>query len=134
MKYKFPIYQLLLAILLSACGQSEHQGPSLLKNDSIGVGEPRKVPFPVFGCKEEYRQAAVNAGLDSAWEDFIASVGPFDERAIDHGFDGMIVYIDQAGKPPQYFASGWHDRNAKIPAKPDLHVPHDHVICPILRH
>lgn len=40
------------------------------------------------------------------------------EEAIEHGFDGMIVYIDQAGKPPQYLASGWHDRNAKIPAKP----------------
>ena len=41
------------------------------------------------------------------------------DEAIDHGFDGMIVYIDQAGEPPQYYASGWHDREAKIPAKPD---------------
>jgi D-alanyl-D-alanine carboxypeptidase len=40
------------------------------------------------------------------------------DEAIGHGFDGMIVYIDQAGKPPQYFASGWHDRESKIPAKP----------------
>jgi CubicO group peptidase (beta-lactamase class C family) len=40
------------------------------------------------------------------------------EEAIDHGFDGMIVYVDQAGKPPQYFASGWHDRASRIPAKP----------------
>ena len=40
------------------------------------------------------------------------------DESIGHGFDGMIVYIDQAGKPPQYFASGWHDREAKIPAKP----------------
>lgn len=39
------------------------------------------------------------------------------DEAIDHGFDGMLVYIDQAGKPPQYFASGWHDRELKIPAK-----------------
>ena len=39
------------------------------------------------------------------------------DEAIDHGFDGMIVYVDQAGKPPQYFASGWHDREVKIPAK-----------------
>lgn len=39
-------------------------------------------------------------------------------EAIDMGFDGMIVYINQAGKPPQYFASGWHDREAEIPAKP----------------
>jgi len=30
----------------------------------------------------------------------------------------MIVYVDQAGQPPQYFASGWHDRESKIPAHP----------------
>tara|TARA_Y100001972_G_scaffold121746_1_gene166256 strand:+ start:278 stop:1312 length:1035 start_codon:yes stop_codon:yes gene_type:complete len=41
------------------------------------------------------------------------------DEAIDHGFDGMVVYIDQGGQSPQYFASGWHDRDAKIPAKPD---------------
>lgn len=40
------------------------------------------------------------------------------DEAIGHGFDGMIVYIDQAGQPPQAFASGWHDRKAKIAAKP----------------
>lgn len=40
------------------------------------------------------------------------------DEAIGHGFDGMIVYVDQAGRPPQYFASGWHDRESKIPAKP----------------
>jgi len=40
------------------------------------------------------------------------------DEAIGHGFDGMIVYVDQAGNPPQYFASGWHDRESRIPAKP----------------
>jgi CubicO group peptidase (beta-lactamase class C family) len=40
------------------------------------------------------------------------------DEAIDHGFDGMIVYLDEAGKAPQYFASGWHNRENKIPAKP----------------
>lgn len=40
------------------------------------------------------------------------------DEAIGHGFDGMIVYVDQAGKPPEYFASGWHDREARIPANP----------------
>ena len=40
------------------------------------------------------------------------------DEAIGYGFDGMIVYVDQAGKPPQYFASGWHDRESKMPAKP----------------
>lgn len=40
------------------------------------------------------------------------------DEAIEHGFDGMIVYVDQTGKPPQFLASGWHDREAKIPANP----------------
>ncbi len=40
------------------------------------------------------------------------------EEAIGHGFDGMIVYVDQAGQAPQYVASGWHDRESRIPADP----------------
>ena len=40
------------------------------------------------------------------------------DEAIGHGFEGMVVYIDQANQPPQYFASGWHNRESKIPAKP----------------
>ncbi len=41
------------------------------------------------------------------------------DQAIHHGFDGMIVYVDQAGKPPQHYAAGWHNRESKTPAKPD---------------
>lgn len=41
------------------------------------------------------------------------------DEAIGHGFDGMVAYVDQANKPPQFLASGWHDREAKIPAKPN---------------
>ncbi len=40
------------------------------------------------------------------------------DEAIAHGFDGMIVYVDQAGSAPQYFASGWHNLESEIPAKP----------------
>lgn len=40
------------------------------------------------------------------------------EEGIKHGFDGMIVYVDQAGKPSEYYAAGWHDRKKKIPAYP----------------
>lgn len=40
------------------------------------------------------------------------------DEAIGHGFAGMIVYIDQAGKPPQYYAAGWHHRESQIPANP----------------
>ena len=40
------------------------------------------------------------------------------DEAIGHGFEGMIVYVDQAGQPPQYFTSGWHNRASKTAAKP----------------
>ncbi len=40
------------------------------------------------------------------------------DEAIGYGFDGMIVYVDQAGKPPEFYAAGWHDRKNKIPAYP----------------
>ncbi|WP_417611965.1 serine hydrolase domain-containing protein [Owenweeksia hongkongensis] len=40
------------------------------------------------------------------------------DEAIEHGFDGVIVYVDEAGKPPAFFAAGWHDREKKIPANP----------------
>ena len=41
------------------------------------------------------------------------------DEAIGYGFDGMIVYVDQAGKPPEFYAAGWHDRKNKIPAYPE---------------
>lgn len=40
------------------------------------------------------------------------------DEAIGHGFDGMVVYIDQAGKQPQFYTGGWKDRIKKIPADP----------------
>jgi len=40
------------------------------------------------------------------------------DEAIGYGFDGMIVYVDQAGKPPAYYTGGWKDREKKIPADP----------------
>ncbi len=41
------------------------------------------------------------------------------EEGIDHGFDGMIVYVDEAGKPPAFYTAGWKDRQNKIPADPN---------------
>jgi len=40
------------------------------------------------------------------------------DEAIGHGFDGIIVYVDEADKPPATYAAGWHDRKNKIPAYP----------------
>ncbi|MBD0404400.1 serine hydrolase [Flammeovirga sp. EKP202] len=41
------------------------------------------------------------------------------DQAVDHGFEGVVVYVDQAGHTPQYLASGWHNREKQIPARPD---------------
>ncbi len=40
------------------------------------------------------------------------------DEGIDHGFDGMIVYVDQTGRPPELYTAGWHNRENKIPADP----------------
>lgn len=39
-------------------------------------------------------------------------------EAIDFGFDGIIVFVDQGGKEPAYYAAGWKNRAQKIPADP----------------
>jgi len=41
------------------------------------------------------------------------------DEAIGHGFDGIIVYVDEAGKPPAFYTGGWDDRQNKIPADPN---------------
>jgi CubicO group peptidase (beta-lactamase class C family) len=40
------------------------------------------------------------------------------DKAIEYGFDGIIVYVDQAGKEPAFYAAGWKNREKKIPADP----------------
>jgi D-alanyl-D-alanine carboxypeptidase len=39
-------------------------------------------------------------------------------KAIDYGFDGIIVYVDEAGKSPAFYTAGWHERKNRIPADP----------------
>ncbi|MGB8374711.1 MAG: serine hydrolase domain-containing protein [Salegentibacter sp.] len=39
-------------------------------------------------------------------------------EAVDYGFDGIIVYVDQGGKEPAFYAAGWKNRENKIPADP----------------
>ena len=38
------------------------------------------------------------------------------QLATEHGLDGMIVYVDEGNKEPRTYASGWHNRDQKIPA------------------
>lgn len=40
------------------------------------------------------------------------------DSAIDHRMDGIIVYIDQSGKPPALYAAGLKDRAGQVPANP----------------
>jgi D-alanyl-D-alanine carboxypeptidase len=39
-------------------------------------------------------------------------------EAIGYGLDGMIVYVDEAGKPPAFYTAGWKNRENRIPAEP----------------
>ena len=38
-------------------------------------------------------------------------------KAVEHGFDGIIVYVNQAGKS-SFYSAGWKNRENKIPADP----------------
>ena len=41
------------------------------------------------------------------------------DQTLSYGFDGVIVYVDEAGKPPAFYAAGYHNKEKKIPAKPN---------------
>lgn len=38
--------------------------------------------------------------------------------AIPYGLDGMIVYVDKKGSPPEFYSAGWKNRESKTPADP----------------
>ncbi len=40
------------------------------------------------------------------------------DKAADYGFDGIIVYVDKKGEEPAYYASGYKNKENKIPAAP----------------
>lgn len=40
------------------------------------------------------------------------------DDAVDHGLDGIIVYVHRAGKPPALYSAGWKDKAARVPADP----------------
>ncbi len=39
-------------------------------------------------------------------------------NAANYGFDGIIVYVDQKGNKPAFYAAGYKNRENKIPANP----------------
>jgi D-alanyl-D-alanine carboxypeptidase len=40
------------------------------------------------------------------------------DEAVHYNLDGIIVYVDRAGEATQFFAAGWNDREALVPADP----------------
>ena len=41
------------------------------------------------------------------------------DQTLSYGFDGVIVYVDEVGKPPAFYTAGYHNREQKIPANPN---------------
>ncbi|WP_036154657.1 serine hydrolase domain-containing protein [Maribacter forsetii] len=41
------------------------------------------------------------------------------DQTLGYGFDGVIVYVDEAGKPPAFYGAGYHNSVKQIPAKPN---------------
>lgn len=59
------------------------------------------------------------------WPILTAWIAPLPETVqeqvkatIDYGFDGVIVYVDQAGREPKIFAAGRKNRETQEPANP----------------
>jgi len=40
------------------------------------------------------------------------------DDAVDQGLDGILVYAQKEGQEPEFYASGWHNRDKKTPADP----------------
>ena len=40
------------------------------------------------------------------------------DKSLKYGLDGIIVYVDEAGKEPAFYAAGYKNRENKIPADP----------------
>ncbi|WP_234572444.1 serine hydrolase domain-containing protein [Rhodohalobacter sp. 614A] len=40
------------------------------------------------------------------------------DDAIDHGLDGIIVYVDQSGKKPAFYSAGWKNKGTRTLADP----------------
>jgi CubicO group peptidase (beta-lactamase class C family) len=40
------------------------------------------------------------------------------DNAVNHGIDGIIVYVDQAGSEPAFYTAGWKNRENQVPADP----------------
>jgi len=57
------------------------------------------------------------------WDGILAWLAPLPssvqeqvDDGVEHGLDGIIVYVEQGGKPSKYHTAGWNNRENKIPA------------------
>ncbi len=70
--------------------------------------------------------AIVSIVIFPPWEGILAWLTPLPDTvqeqvdsAVDRGLDGVIVYVDEAGQPPAFYAAGWKDKAAQTPADPE---------------
>lgn len=69
--------------------------------------------------------AIISAVIFVPWNAALAWLAPLPEtiqqeldRAVNRGFDGIIVYVDKAREAPALYAAGWHNRDEQVPADP----------------
>ncbi|GJL66960.1 MAG: serine-type D-Ala-D-Ala carboxypeptidase [Nitrospirales bacterium] len=69
--------------------------------------------------------AIISVVIFPPWDGIWAWLAPLPDTvqeqvddAVNHGLDGIIVYVDEPGQAPQFYASGWKDRDNRIPADP----------------
>jgi CubicO group peptidase (beta-lactamase class C family) len=69
--------------------------------------------------------AIISTSVFTPWEIVRLLIEPLPDTvqeqvndALDYGLDGIIVYVDQAGKAPEFYSAGWRNRENKVPADP----------------
>jgi D-alanyl-D-alanine carboxypeptidase len=69
--------------------------------------------------------AAISTIIFTPWVLFWMWIAPLPDTvqeqvddAIEHGLDGIIVYVDQQGKAPAFYTAGWKNRENQVPADP----------------
>ncbi|MCB9456222.1 MAG: beta-lactamase family protein [Anaerolineaceae bacterium] len=69
--------------------------------------------------------AVVSAVIFVPWDAVLVWIAPLPDtvqeeldNAVNRGFDGIIVYVDQAGEAPALYAAGWNNRAEQVPADP----------------
>jgi CubicO group peptidase (beta-lactamase class C family) len=77
-----------------------------------------RIVMPIVGV--------VSAIVFPPWDGILAWAAPLPDTvqqqvddAVDRGLDGVIVYVDQAGKAPYLCCGGWMDKENQVPADPE---------------